>query len=126
MVILANANNTTDGAAYNFLSQINSPIPIVLVSWAEDFKFNEELLKLGRYVLIDFVEFGWDARPDQMFLFGSGIEPDSKFYKDEWIIFDKFVWEHKPVVHFKRELLRNLASELSSFFLTINFYSSCL
>ena len=108
MVLLANANPTTDGSAYSFLSQVNSEIPIVLVSKAPDFKFNEELLKLDKYVLVCFVEYGWNWNFITSHIWGenTGLFLDSFDNKEEYVRFDDFVKSNPPILQFKRELFK--------------------
>jgi hypothetical protein len=62
---VANAKSITDGAAADFLQRINSKLPIVLVSWADNFEMNEELYNLDKYILVDFTEMGWDYKWDE-------------------------------------------------------------
>lgn len=100
---------TTDGSAHAFLLQINTNVPILLVSRVGDYKFNDDILSLKgkKYVLICFVEYGWDWR----FEFGHtwGVNTDKvDFLKgDEYKKLDDFIRENPPALTFKRELLLN-------------------
>lgn len=107
MIIVADANGTADGPAHVFLSRVNSEIPIVLVSRVQDFKFNEALLSLDKYILVDFVELGWQWNQQLGHIWGENTHkfPDV-FPGDEWKRFDNFVAERPPLLIFQRELLR--------------------
>jgi hypothetical protein len=108
MVILANANPVTDGSAFNFLSQVNSEIPIVLVSKAPRFRFNEELLRLDKYILICYVEYGWAWSFVTSHIWGenTGLFIDAFDDRDEYLKFDDFVQKKPPLLQFKRELFK--------------------
>lgn len=103
MVIVANKNQITDGSAHEMLSRLNIEVPIVLISWAENFVFNDELLKLDKYIVADFMEHNWGAQLEDMCLFGAG-ELTNKFNRDEWRKLDDFVAKKRPLIYFKREL----------------------
>jgi hypothetical protein len=108
-VIVANANPTCDGTAYAVMNRVNSPIPIVLVSRADDFKFNESLLALSGtpYVLVDFIEFGWATSIEKTgtHIWGENTQQFDFLQTDEWAKFDEWVAFNPPLVTFKRELL---------------------
>jgi hypothetical protein len=108
MVILANANPITDGSAYDMLSHVQSDLPIVLVSKAPGFKFNEELLKLDKYVLCCFVEYGWSWAFMTSHVWGenTGLFMDAFDNNEEYAKFDDFVRSNPPVLQFKRELFK--------------------
>lgn len=114
MVLNSNQNHTTDGPAFQMLSQVNSPVPIVLISRANDFVFNEELLKLDKYVLCCFSEYGWDV---DLSVFGTHIwGENTDLYTDqvggpEYEKFDNFVSGNKPILTLKRELLKDDVSD---------------
>lgn len=109
MVIVANKTENTDGPAHQMLSKINSAIPIVLISRSHDFTFNEKLSSLGKYVLADFSEYGWDV---DLTKYGTHIWGqntmlyDSQFPGDEYRRFDEWVAKNPPLLTFKRELLK--------------------
>lgn len=106
-VIVANKTGETDGSAYQMLSQINSKLPIVLVSRCENFVFNDELKNLKDYVLVDFVEYGHNREFDNTHFFGENTFekfPDL-FDTKEWEKFDDWVRYNPSRLYFKRELL---------------------
>lgn len=109
-LIVANATNNTDGTAAALLSRVNSPIPIVLVSRADDFKFNESLLSLSgtNYVLADFIEYGWDVDIEKTgtHIWGKNTNEFGFLQTDEWARFDEWVSANPPRVTFKREILK--------------------
>lgn len=112
-VIVANANNQTDGSAYEFLRQIPTDIPIVLVARCEDFKFNEELnsLKRKKWILADYIENGWQWDMKEGHLWGENTFKFDFLCRDEWKLFDNFVYDNPPALSFVRELLEDDVAE---------------
>lgn len=98
---------TTDGSAHAFLLNVPTDVPILLVSRVGDYRFNQDILSLKgkKYVLIDFLEYGWDWK----FEFGHtwGVNTDKvDFLKgDEYAKLDDFIRENPPALTLKRELL---------------------
>jgi hypothetical protein len=110
-VVLANRICETDGSMHSMASQINSKLPIVLVSRPNQYKFNEQLLSLTDYVLIDCCEYGHDIDFDETHLFGKNTE--EKFFSgDEWKRFDDWVAKTPPKLYLKRELLAKDVSDI--------------
>lgn len=111
-VIVADELQRADGPAHAFLSHVNSPVPIVLVSRVQDFKFNPELEKLDKYVLVDFFELGWDWDQQIGSQWGrnAGRFMDI-FLGDEWKRLDEFIANKPPLVTFQRELLEQYRSD---------------
>jgi len=105
-VIVADKQGRTDGSAHNFIQKIPTDMPIVLVSRVDDFVFNEELLSLDKYILVNFFEMGWDFDwNDGGHLFGAGRSHYLKmFLSEEWKKFDDFVKNNPPMLTFQREL----------------------
>jgi hypothetical protein len=105
-VILANKNPTTDGSAFDLLSHVKSDVPIVLVSKADNFVFNEELLRLDKYVLACYVEYGWNWNFITSHIWGenTGLFMDAFDKNEEYLKFDDFVQKNPPILQFKREL----------------------
>ena len=90
MIVTADKNKRTDGTAFQMIEKIKTDIPLVLVSWIGDYVFNEELLGLDRYILFDFVEYGWD---------GTNVRKGVEW--DKWC---NFVISKPPLLSFEREL----------------------
>ena len=113
MVIVSDAQGRTDGSAYEMLQRVNSKYPIVLVTRVDDFIFNKAVKLPDKYILVDFVEYGWDyAWCRGTHLFGvNSHEHHTNFGSDEWKKFDDFVRQHPPLIYLKRELLKEDANE---------------
>lgn len=109
MVWTANYHPTTDGVAFNMLSRIETSIPIVLVARANDFKFNEDLYRLDKYILVCFTEYGWqwNGTPHT---WGVNSEQFDFLQGDEWKKFDEFVSKKPPILTFKRELIKGFVT----------------
>jgi hypothetical protein len=104
MIYLANATGETDGSMHSMLLNVGSRLPIVLVSRPNEFKFNEQLLSLTDYVLVDCCEYGHDVEITDTHFFGKNT--DEKFFGgEEWKKFDEWVANHPPRLYLKRELL---------------------
>lgn len=114
MIKVANGTGNTDGVAYRFLSMIQTDIPIVLVSRANDFVFNQELnsLKGKKYILCCFTEFGWqwDQTPHW---WGRNSQKYDFLRTDEWEMFDDFIDKNPPALTFKRELVLSQVNEVT-------------
>lgn len=101
MVIIADKQGRSDGSALDMMRMIDSPLPIVLVTWVDGFEFNDELLELkeGEFIIADFVEVGcdfdWENATTEIYR--------NKFVGDEWKKFYDFSFQ-KPRLVFKREL----------------------
>ena len=63
MIHIADRNGNVD-SVYNTLLRFidSSKIDIVVVSWLDGFVFNDELLKVKDYVLICYMEYGWNVQ----------------------------------------------------------------
>jgi hypothetical protein len=107
-VIVSDKNGVTDGSAHAMLQQINSPIPIVLVAWSENFVFNDELLSVKDFILVDYCEYGydWDLEKSGTHIWGINSEKFPRYYNGDWVKFDNWVKESNPKILFKRELLK--------------------
>lgn len=113
-IVVADRRGHTDGSAARFLEQVQSPVPIVLMSRTQNFRFNDELDRLDRYILIDYSEYGWDwSLPESgTHIWGKNTSEfpqfaDSEHYKR----FDDFVAAKPPLLTFKRELLKRDVTE---------------
>lgn len=107
MIIVADAQGRTDGSAYQMLQGLDSPLPIVLVAWTEDFKFNEELFGVKDYILCCFCEYGhdFDLNESGTHVWGQNSEKFPRYYNGDWVKFDNWVRNNPPKIVFKRELL---------------------
>lgn len=112
MVLLADKRGICDTPAFEMLRRINSAIPIVLVSRVEEFQFNPELLKLGKYILVCYTEYVWDWDRSDTHIWGfNTYKFTDRLTKGEWNLFDDFVRNNPPALTFKRELLQKDRSE---------------
>ncbi len=61
-VIVADKKGRSDGSALDMLQMVDSPLPIVLITWVDGYEFNDELLKLEKwkFIIADFIEMGWE------------------------------------------------------------------
>lgn len=112
MIITADKKGRTD-AAYHTLNTMNVRLPIVIVSWVEDFVFNDSLLDIKNYVLICYCEYGydWDMVKSGSHIWGENSEKFPRYYNGDWVKFDNWVKENKPKLMLKRELLKNDVSD---------------
>lgn len=106
MVIIADKNGGIDSAYHTLVKHIKSDTPIVMVSWSENFVFNEELLNLKEWVCCCFCEYGWDVQLTESHIWGKNSEKFSRYYNGDWVKFDNWVKENPPKIFFKRELLK--------------------
>jgi len=88
-------------------SHRDADVVLVPITKLDDYHFNHELCDLKKpWVLVDYVENGWNWDQQETMMFGKNTE---KFFGDayhgEWHRFDQFVQESPPVAVFKRELL---------------------
>jgi len=105
MVISACAGNRFSPPEMNVVKDVNSPIPIVLVTRLSDFVFNEELLSLDKYVLCNMCEFGWSYEWLCTPIFGDySIGASALFEGNEWAKFNDFVRNSKPILTLQREI----------------------
>ena len=97
MVILADKNGSVDSAFHTLVRHISSSIPIVMVSWVENFAFNDELLNIKDYILICFCEYGydWDLEKSGSHIWGQNSENFPRYYNGDWIKFDNWVKENQ-------------------------------
>lgn len=111
MVIVADKKSRTDGPAFQMLSQVNSAIPIVLMARTAGYRFNEDLLSLDKYILIDFSEHGWDFNLQESHTWGVNTEKFQHFEGEHYKRFDDFVTSKPPLLTFTRELLKKDVTE---------------
>jgi len=113
-IIIANRKGETDGVAAAFLGRIQSDIPIVLISRARTFRFNEELenLKGKKWVLCCFLEYGWNYHWNYGHHWGVNTNEYDFLEGEHWERFDEFVKNNPPALTFKRELLKSDVSDV--------------
>jgi hypothetical protein len=102
-----------DPVWYDLFKEVKTKIPVLIVTRLENFKFNENLYKLGDYVLASGEEYGWNANLEETgtHIWGKNTEKFHQFDNDEWRKFDEFVKAKPPLLTMKRELLEADASE---------------
>ena len=107
MIHIADRNGNVD-SVYNTLLRFidSSKIDIVVVSWLDGFVFNDELLKVKDYVLICYMEYGWNVQLSHTQIWGLNTHEHEKFNTDEWRKFDEWVANNPPRLTLKRELLK--------------------
>ena len=110
-MITADRRGQTDGPAHRMLEQINSPIPIVLMSRTDGFKFNESLLSLDKYILCEFSEMGWSHNLVETHEWGKNTDKFPQFDDEHYHRFDDFVAKNPPLLTFTRELLKKDVTE---------------
>lgn len=106
-VIIADGSGHIDSAHETLVKFIPSGLPIVMVTWAENFQFNPELLSVKDYILICFCEYGydWDSDKTGTHLWGVNSEKFPRYYTGDWVKFDNWVKSNPPKLTLKRELL---------------------
>lgn len=112
-MIISSDKNNIDHVVYNILKDIDSSIPLVPVTRLANYEFNDELLKLDKYILVNYNELDWNydwkrGTP----IFGKNAEQfRDKFPGDEWSKFIDFVNKNPPLLTFQRELLKTDVSD---------------
>lgn len=110
-VITADALGRADSAFHTLVGKINSPLPIVMVNWCEDYKFNEQLLKIKDFILCCFAEYGWNEKLTDTHIWGKNSEKFQRYYTGDWKKFDDWVKSNPPKLLLKRELLKKDVSD---------------
>lgn len=107
MVISPDKKGTLDAPTFELIKEVNTDIPIVPMNAFSDYEFNEELLRLDKWVLADYSELGAnDYDRSETLLFGRNTSDFKKTNNPEFKKFDEFVQNNPPIVYFKRELLK--------------------
>lgn len=95
-----------DPVWYALFKEVESKIPIVVVTKMEDYIFNDELYKLERYILVCGCEYGWSEEFDiGTHIWGDNTDWFEQFNSNEWKRFEEFVNKKSPILVFKRELI---------------------
>ena len=113
MIYTADKGRQADSAYHTLVRHINSPIPIVMVNWAENFVFNDDLLSIKDYILVCYCEYGydWDLVKSGTHTWGNNSEKFPRYYTGDWVKFDDWVKGNPPKIVFKRELLQRDRTE---------------
>jgi hypothetical protein len=113
MIIVAEKSGQVDSAYHSLVKHIPTNKTIVMVSWAENFVFNDALLDVKDYVLICFCEYGWDKdlRETGSHIWGANSDKFPRYYTGDWVRFDNWVKENSPSIMLKRELLKQDVSD---------------
>lgn len=104
MIILPDTTRT-DGSAHFLCQRIKTEFPILLLSRVEELNFNEEVLSLEgkKFVIIDFIENGWNWDREETLIVGQNT---GRFFKSEgWGRLNEFLGRNRAALYLKRELL---------------------
>lgn len=111
-IVVADARDRTDSIYHSLNGRIDSKYPIVLVSWVEDYVFNEALLDIKDYVLLCMCEYGWNYEIKDSHIWGINTGEGYGSYRgEEWLKFDNWVKNNPPKLMLKRELLKKDVSD---------------
>lgn len=110
MIIIADKKERTDSAYHTLIRNIEG-VNIVVVSWVEDFIFNDALLGVKDYVLICFCEYGWNYKITDSHIWGKNKDGSGRYSGGDWDKFDEWVKNNPPLMMFKRELLKKDVSD---------------
>ncbi len=113
MIILPDTSRT-DGVAHNFLSKINTSLPVLLLSRQEKIEtLNEEVfsLKGKSYIIIDYIENGWNVDFPDTLIVGKNIDKFTFLEGENWKRLSDFIADNPPQLYFKRELLEKDRTE---------------
>lgn len=109
-MIITVSKTRNDGVGFELAQRLNVNKPIVFVSLQEDLDFNEDILNLAGkpYVLMSFIEMGydWDMKEGHHFGVNTQNFPNTFHYKS-WKVFDEFVRDNPPEITFCRESLQS-------------------
>ena len=111
MVIVADRKSRTDGPMFKMVEQINCSVPVVLMARTAGYRFNEDLLSLDKYVLVEASEMGWDWQLTETHRWGFNTEKFPQFEDEEYKKFDDWVAASPPVLTFTREVLKKDVTE---------------
>lgn len=113
MIIPIDAQGRVDDTVKRFAQIVQTKYPILIVTRFENYRFNTELLSMGKYILFDFSEYGandWNRKETHIWSKNTD-KFKYAFPGPEWDKFDEFVAKNPPIITFKRELLKKDASE---------------
>lgn len=107
--VITSSTVRNDGTALKMCQMINTDIPILLISREEDLNFNDEIYSLcdKKFVVIDFIEEGWNTEIENTLVIGEGLFPIDFNVNDGWAKLNDFIELNPPKLYFKRELLED-------------------
>ncbi len=108
MIVSPDLNGNIDQVWYSLLKNVNSSVPIVIVTKLENYKFNPALYELDKYILVCGCEYGWNFPLEKTgtHIWGQRFKHfDFGFHGEEWDKFDEFVGSRPPLIVFKREIM---------------------
>lgn len=114
MIVSPCKSGRIDPVWNDLFKNVNTDIPIVIVTKHEDYVFNDELLKLDKWILVCGVEYGWDFPFERFGTHIWGINTykyNFGFDTPEWRKFDDFVKSNEPVIIFKREIMKGFDTD---------------
>lgn len=116
MIISADKKGTVDPPLYDFIKFLSVDVDFIPLTRLPEYQFNEELFKIDKWVLIDYIEYGAnDWTQGVTHKWGENTELFKDRFKDnwgEWQKFDNFCKQNPPIVTFKRELLQKDVSSI--------------
>ena len=96
----------------NQTSLLGADAVIVVVSYFEDFHFNELLYSIDKpVILVDMLEYFGFALEGFTYLLGEGDLPCNLSAYPQWQKLSDWVASHPPILYFKRELLQQHRTE---------------
>lgn len=110
-LIVADRKGRTDGVFHSMLERVGSPIPIVLMSRTAGYRFNEDLLNLDKWILVEGSEHGWNFNLTETHVWGKNTDQFPHFDDEHYKRFDDFVASKPPLMTFTRELLQKEVTE---------------
>lgn len=108
MIVTPDRNGNLDGSVVRIAQNIDSfGLPILPLTRIDGFKFNEGLLPIKDYILLDYCELWWNTDNVDTHIFGKNTNQFSEIFSgDEWQKFDDWVANNPPKVYLKRELFK--------------------
>lgn len=105
--------NRSDGAAYRMCEMIKTDVHLLLLSRVEKLDFNKDILGLKNipYIVVDYIENGWDVDFNETLVVGKNTEKFNFLYGEGWDKLHNFIKEHPPILYLKRELLKDDGSD---------------
>ena len=110
--MVADARQQTDGAIARLLEKVVCPVTVVLMGRTNGFKFNNKLKTVGRYVLVEVSELGWDYKFIDSHTWGQNTANFPQYEDDEYKKFDDWVASNPPLFTLQRELLKKDVTDI--------------